>query len=367
MEDFRVDRTKTHPLLNILVIALCGVLCGANSWTEIEVFGNAKRAWFAKFLALEGGIPSHDTFGRVFGMLDPEQFEHCFTSWMQAVAQLTEAEVVAVDGKCLRGSHDRRLGKNAIYMVSAWASQNRLVLGQTKVDQKSNEITAVPALLRVLDLAGCMVTLDAMGCQKEIATQLVEEKEADYVLALKGNQGNLYNAVQTLFADAETLQFENLAHDFHKTVDKGHGRLEIRRCWTLPKATWAPYVPEAQAWTGLETLVMVRTERRQGAKVEENTRYFISSLGSQAAQMLQAVRSHWTIENALHWVLDVTFREDDSRVRQAHRAQNFSILRHLALNLLKQERTDRRGLQSKRLRAGWDAAYLERILRGFAG
>jgi len=246
LDDPRVDRTKLHPLMNIVVIALCGVICGADSWVDIELFGESKQQWFGKFLDLANGIPSHDTFGRVFAQLDSEQFQRCFVSWVQAVCGVLSGQVVAVDGKTVRRSHNRTIGKDAIHMVSAWATQSQLVLAQTKVDDKSNEITAIPALLELLELSGCIVTIDAMGCQKEIAEQIVDQ-DADYVLALKGNQGRLYRDAKVLFEDARAIDFADC--DYHKTVEKGHGRIEIRECWATahPEYLAALYKPEQWA------------------------------------------------------------------------------------------------------------------------
>ena len=366
LEDPRVERTKDHPLINIITIAICSVICGANGWTDMELFGNTKYDWLATFLDLKNGIPSHDTFGRVFALIDPEQFEACFVSWIQAIAKLTNGEIIALDGKCLRRSHDKTSGKDAIYMVSAWASTNHLVLGQKKVDAKSNEITAVPKLLEILEIAGCIVTIDAMGCQKEIAKIIVKEKKADYVLALKKNQGHLYEDVTAIFAYAEKVGYKGVAHEFHKSVGKEHGRIEIRRCWTIDVSKWEEHIRNCDAWVGIKSIVMVTSERRVGGETTIETRYFISSLKSNAKQALHAVRTHWSIENSLHWVLDIAFREDDSRIRKGNGDHNFAILRHIALNLLKQETTSKGGIQAKRLRSGWDEKYLLRVLGGFA-
>ena len=361
LKDPRVERTKQHLLRDILVIAICAVICGADSWVEVEAFGNAKRKWLRRFLRLPNGIPSHDTFGRVFARLEPAQFQECFLAWVQAISQLTQGQVVAVDGKTLRRSHDRTLGKSAIHMVSAWATANRLVLGQVKVDEKSNEITAIPELLRVLELEGCIVTIDALGCQKDIA-QTIVERGGDYVLAVKENQGQLYQDLKDLFAGYQEAHFRNVPHDYHRTVNKGHGRIEIRQCWALADSDSLNYLRQRQDWAQLRTLVMVIAERRLGTQTTRETRYYIASIENNAKLALYAARGHWRIENELHWVLDVAFREDDSRVRKDHAPHNFAVLRHIALNLLKQETTERLGIKAKRLKAGWDEAYLLKIL-----
>ena len=344
-----------------MVIAICAVICGANHWTEVELFGRAKKKWFQTFLELANGIPSHDTFGRVFASIDPNQFQASFLSWMQSVSQLLPAEVVAIDGKVIRRSHDRGIGKGAIHMVSAWATANRLVLGQRKVAEKSNEITAIPELLQALALSGCIVTIDAMGCQTEIVQTIVEQ-EADYVLALKGNQGNLSQDVQEAFAYGQKSDFDQVVHDYHKTVSKGHGRLEIRECWTMPVAEWCEHIRHVEVWANWQTMVMVKSQRQTEEETTEETRFFISSLGNDAQELLAAVRTHWGIENSLHWVLDVAFREDESRVRKGYGQENFALLRHIALNLLKQDKSTKVGIKSKRLKAGWDEAYLLSLL-----
>ena len=361
LKDPRIDRTKLHPLINILVIALCAAICGADNWVEIELFGQSKREWFARFLDLTNGIPSHDTFGRVFARLDAEQFQRCFINWMEAVCEVLKGQVVAIDGKALRRSHDRTIGKDAIYMVSAWATKNQVVLGQTKVDDKSNEITAIPALIDLLELSGCIVTTDAMGCQKKIAKQIVD-KGADYVLALKANHGTIHADAQTLFEDAQAIDFTDC--DYHKTVDKGHGRIETRECWATAHPEYLNALHKPEQWQDLKTVVRVRAKRQIGEKHETETRYFISSLPGKAKLLLHAVRNHWHIENRLHWVLDVTFREDDSRIRKGNAAQNMAVLRHMALNLLKQEQSSKRSIRGKRLKAGWDERYLAQILCG---
>lgn len=352
-----------HKLIDIVTIALCAVISGADSWVAVEEFGKAKQSWFETFLELPNGVPSHDTFGRVFAALDPDEFEACFLGWVCSIAEVAAGEVVAVDGKQLRRSHDRRLGKDAITLVSAWATEQGVALGQVKVAEGSNEITALPRLLAVLALKGCIVTLDAMGCQTEIVERLVEQG-ADYVITLKANQGNLHADVADLFAYAHTTGFAGMAHDYARTVNKGHGRLEVRECWTLRDLEAFPHLRKLSAWKGLRTVAMVRYESRVGAQIREEVRYCISSLPNDAALLLHSVRRHWRIENGLHWVLDIAFREDDARVRRDHAAENFAVLRRMALNLLKQEQSARCGVKTRRLKAGWDEAYLLKVLLG---
>jgi len=361
VKDPRIDRCKRHQLLDILVIAICAVICGADDWTEIETFGKAKLAWLKTFLALPHGIPSHDTFGRVFARLDPAQFEACFLRWVQALADLLPGEVVAVDGKELRRSHDRGAGKAAICMVSAWASSQHLVLGQVKVDDKSNEITAIPELLDVLCLEGTVVTIDAIGCQKEIAQKIIA-KGGQYVLALKENQPNLAADVDLLFQDMHQSRPGTYPADHARSTEKGHGRLEIRDCWTINDPVVLAPLRGSEGWHQLHSVIKVRAERRLPDETTVKTRYYVSSLDGTARQALGVTRTHWSIENGMNWVLDVAFREDDSRVRTDHGPENFAILRHIALNLLKQETTLKVGIKAKRKAAGWDPVYLLRSL-----
>jgi len=361
LSDPRIDRTKHHHLLDILTIAICAIICGADGWVEIEEFGNAKLPWFQTFLTLPNGIPSHDTFGRVFAALDPEQFQACFLAWVQSAVTSTEHQLVALDGKTLRRSHDHTKGKAAIHMVSAWASATRLVLGQVKVDEKSNEITALPDLLQLLALKGCLVTIDAMGCQTEIVKTIVEQ-EADYVLSLKGNQGTLHREVQELFVHAQTTQFREVEHDFHETVTKGHGRLEVRRHWTITEGEYIEYLNTKERWAKLRSIGKVEAERHIGGTVSRETRYYIGSIGKDAKQFAEAVRGHWGIENSVHWVLDIAFREDESRVRVGNSAQNLAVLGHIALNLLRQEPSAKVGIKARRLKAGWSEDYLLKVL-----
>jgi predicted transposase YbfD/YdcC len=356
--DPRLDRTKLHPLVDILVIAVCATICAAETWEEIAEFGQAKESWFRKFLALPNGIPSHDTFRRVFLRLNPRKLQEAFLGWVRSVAEVTDGEVVAIDGKQARGARTAD-GKEGLRLVSAWACEQRLVLGQLKTAAKSNEITAIPVLLELLELKGCVVTVDAMGCQTAVAAQIISQ-EADYVLSLKGNQGLLHEEVAEYFAWAERTNFKDLEYDYCATLEKDHGRIEGRRCWVTADTDW---FTEKAEWAGLRSFIMVEAEREvvgQAASVER--RYFISSLGADAQQALRAVRSHWQVENSLHWVLDVAFREDACRTRTAHAPENLATLRHIAVNLLKQERSCKLGIKSKRLKAGWDESYMLKVL-----
>jgi predicted transposase YbfD/YdcC len=365
LTDPRIDHTKRHHLLDLLTIALCAIICGADEWVAMEEYGKAKREWFATFLDLPNGIPSHDTFGRVFAALDPNQFEQCFLAWVQSTVALTDGAMIACDGKTVRRSHDRGAGKAAIHMVSAWASANRLVLGQRAVDEKSNEITAIPALLDLLMLKGCIVTIDAMGCQTAIA-QTIIDREADYVLALKENQQLCYHEVVHLFTDAHATAFADYDHDAAETVDGGHGRVEVRRYWTISDPATLMHLDPDGEWAGLRSIGMVEAERREkggAGKVTCERRYYLTSLVD-AATFGRAVRSHWGIENGLHWVLDIAFREDESRARAGASAENLTVLRHIAVNLLKQERTAKVGIKNKRLKAGWDERYLLKVIAG---
>jgi len=359
----RETANQRHKFIDILVIAICGIICGAEGGTAIEKFGKAKEEWLRSFLELPNGIPSHDTFTDVFAKLSPRKFEACFISWVESISELFDGEIVAVDGKTLRRSHDKSYGKKAIHMVSAWATENSLVLGQIKTDDKSNEITAIPELLKSLKLKGCLVTIDAMGCQKKIADVIVEQ-EADYLLAVKDNQPSLHQAIQNYFSDANEANFEGYNIDYAETHNKGHGRIEERRCWVGYDAL--PRIDNSQNWKALETIVMVESKRTVDGKTTIEHRYYISSSDSTASKLLSASRSHWGIENSLHWRLDIAFREDESRIRKGYGAENFAILRHLALNLLKKEETAKVGIENRRLMAGWDNSYLEKVLAGLA-
>lgn len=364
--DPRRDRTKAHRLLDIIGITLCAVICGADGWVDVATFGRVKEPWLRTFLALPGGIPSHDTFGRVFARLDPEEFRRCFLSWARAVVGAPGDQVVAIDGKTLRRSHDRRAGKDALHLVSAWATANGLVLGQVATDAKSNEITAIPALLRLLALEGATVTIDAMGCQTAIAQQVVAQG-ADYVLALKGNHPTLHERVRLAFADADaaigtTLPLADLVTA--TTTDKAHGRIEQRRCRAIGDPDVLAFVDPTGAWPGLASVVCIESTRRTGEAVSTEARHYLSSLPADAAALGAAIRSHWGSENRLHWVLDVAFREDDCRVRVGHAPENLAIIRHFALNLLRKEPSRRASLATKRLCAALDDTYLRAVLNG---
>lgn len=368
LPDPRVERTRVHRLTDLLTIALCAILCGANDWVAVETFGHAKEAWLRTFLALPSGIPSHDTFGRVFARLDPAALQHCFVAWVQAVVGELPAQVVAIDGKTSRGSADRSRGQAALHLVSAWATASGLVLGQEATDAKSNEITAIPRLLRLLALDGCVVTMDAMGCQRTIAAQL-QEQGADYVLALKGNQPTLHATVAAAFAETHTTAsgaWQPVEQDAAQTLDGGHGRVERRRYTALSDPDLLACLDPTGAWPGLRAVIEVQTARRPATAPASEQRYYLASLPPDAARLGQAIRAHWGIENRLHWVLDVQFREDASAVRVGEGAHTFTVLRQLALNLIRQDHTARGSIASKRFRAALDDTYLARLLAGLA-
>ena len=358
MEDPRGDNRR-HLLLDIIVIAICAAICGADTWTDVELFGQSKEQWFRKFLELPHGIPSHDTFGRVFALIDPGQFQARFRDWIAAVAERTEGEIIALDGKQLRRSHDKAEGKKAIYMVSAWASENSLVLGQQKVDDRSNEITAVPQLLEMLEISGCIVTTDAMNCQVETAKKVIEN-DADYVFVVKDNQPRLLEAIQGLFDDPDEMRWVDT--DYDRTTDGNHGRIETRKCWTTSDAEYLAYIASLADWPGLQSIGMIEAKRTTKEGTSVKRRYFISSLESNAKRLLSAARTYWGIENKLHWILDLAFREDESRVRKGNGPETFAVLRHIALNLLRREDTAKISIRAKRKKAGWDNDYLLKVL-----
>ena len=361
----RDNENKRHQLIDIIAISILATICGAEHFTEMEDYGKANLDFLRTFLELPNGIPSHDTFGYVFARLDCNDFKKCFAAWVNSIRDATDGEVVAIDGKTLRRSHQRGRGKGPLHLVSAWAANNRLTLGQVKVDEKSNEITAVPELLKLLYLKGCIVTIDAMGTQKEIARQ-IREKEADYVLALKDNQPTLYAEVEGIFiAEEDSLRREKKSKSqesgstLYQTVEQGHGRRETRRVLSVAAPEW---LGKKETWQDLRSLVMVEAKREVNGQSSTERRYFISSLAPDAKRAAEIVRSHWGIENSLHWVLDVAFREDDSRVRAGNAPENLALIRKLTHNLLKHETTLKRGIKTKRLVAAWDRKYLLKLL-----
>ncbi len=362
LADPRTGNAKAHIFLEIVIIAILAVICGADGWSDVELFGQTKKAWLKTFLELPKGIPSHDTFGRVFAKIQPEEFQKRFRDWVQAVEHHTEGQVIAVDGKQLRRSHDRGAGKEALYMVNAWATQNQLVLGQTQVAEKSNEITAIPELLRLLDLSGCIVTIDAMGTHSQIS-ETIRAGGGDYLLVVKENQGHLLEDLQNLFAEDAARDRKYAQCSYAQNVTKGHGRVEKRECWATDREELLGWVRNRQPWKDLKSVVRMVSQRQIGESLQVQTRYFISSLPADAKTILKAQRSHWKIENQLHWVLDIAFREDESRVRSDHAAENLAVLRHIALNLLKNEKTMQGSLRAKRLQAGWNNDYLLTVLK----
>jgi len=358
LTDPRQEGKISHKLIDIVMIAISAILSGAESWTEIEFFGETQEKWLSTFLELPNGIPSHDTFREVFMRLDPIEFEEHFLMWVQAVTVKIKG-LIAIDGKQLRRSHNHFTGKKAIYMVSAWANENKLVLGQRKVDEKSNEITAIPKLLDVLMLAGCIVTIDAMGCQTAIAEKIID-REGDYVLSVKKNQKILLSDIIGIFEAAEEIDFTAVIHDYHKATEKRHGRLETRECWVISDPEYLSLLRGRDNWTGLKAIVKIKTTRHH--KKTEVFRYYIASLDKEAKFLLETVRGHWGIENKLHWVLDVVFKEDNSRNRSKNSAENFAVLRHIALNLLRSEHSTKRSLKSKRFKCALSTQYLEKVL-----
>lgn len=341
-----------HNLIDIITITICAFICGAENWVDVEQYGKSKFDWLKQFLQLPGDIPSHDTFGRVFSLLDPKQFNDAFTRWSQSIKNIIQEKQIAIDGKTLRASHDKTADKGAIHVVSAWAVENGIVLGQVKTDEKSNEITAIPELIKQLELRGAIVSIDAMGCQKSIAKQIVDKK-ADYVFSLKGNHSALHDQIKVFFKDAPS------GCDGFESTDGDHGRIELRRYVTCSDIHW---LQGKEQWSGLKSITMVERERHIDDKKSTETSYYISSLEKDAEKIAHCIRDHWRIENSLHWVLDVSFDEDRCRVRKDHAPENMAILRHIALNLIKQEKSFKGSVKTKRLKAAWENNYLLKIL-----
>lgn len=363
MPDPRVERTRRYPLNEIILLIVAGTVSGCDGWKSIKDFGEGKLEWLRKFLPYKDGIPVDDTLARVMRKIETKAFQTCFMGWVQSVSTVTSGDVVAIDGKTLRRSHNRKEGVPAIHMVSAWSSENGLVLGQEKTAEKSNEITAIPQLLDVLELKGCIVTIDAMGCQTAIAKKIIQKK-ADYVLALKGNQGNLYSEVSEYFKIALTENFKGVTHDYFDEYDAGHGRVEYRQCWAI-----APSVesfPTCKRWPNLKSLIVIKSRREfkdPDIKATEDTRFYIASIEPDAKKTLTTVRQHWGVENNLHWTLDMTFREDESRIRTEAAPENFAIMRHIALNLIKNDNSRQASVKRKRFMAALEDDFRETIIR----
>lgn len=353
LTDPRIERNKEHKLFDIIVIALLTVLCGSETWDSIEEFGNAKYDFLKQFCELKNGIPSHDTFNRVFSALEPTEFEKCLIEWTQTIANHSEGRLISIDGKTVRNAEKNSNRKSLVHIVNAWCNENELVLGQSKVDEKSNEITAIPKLLEILDIKGAVVSIDAMGCQTKIA-EAIREKEADYFLALKENQKMLYEWAQVYLKENEKLA------KYVKQVDTGHGRVEIRECWSVNF--------KYSEWKDLQSICMIRSERRNKdtGKNSIEERYYISSLAPDAERQLNLARGHWGIENKLHWRLDVVFREDELQKRNKNAARNFSTLRKMGINILSKDKS-KGSMPTKRLRAGWDNQFLAKLLKSING
>ncbi len=358
VNDPRVQGKVKHLLKEILFMAVTAIIGGADKWPEVELFCKSKKDWFKKFLVLEYGIPSHDTFERVFAVINPSELRGSFVKWINTLVKVQDGEIIAIDGKTLRQSFiDDKTNKSAIHMVSAWASEAGVVLGQVKVDDKSNEITAIPKLLKILEIEDCIITIDAMGCQKKITDEIIK-KDADYVLAVKDNQKNLHKDIESFFNLCFDRDFKGIEYDFHDTFDTDHGRIERRKYWITDDISdkW-----EDEGWNGIKSFGMTENTITRNGKTTVEVRHFITSLPPDAKKFGRAVRKHWGIENSLHWVLDISFREDESRIRKGHSGENFAVLRHIALNAIKKENS-KGSIKSKRLKSGWDEKFLEKIL-----
>lgn len=361
VSDPRRAQGKRHSLLDILGLTLCAVICGADNWVEIEEYGTVKHEWLSTWLDLAHGIPSHDTISDVFARINPNELEAGFQKWIESLVGKFKPQAIHIDGKTLRGSGSATNGQNPLHLVSAWVSEAQILFGQVKTEDKSNEITAIPALLKLLDIENTVVTIDALGTQTAIATQIVAQKGA-YVLALKGNQGNLLADVADLFKGCDEIGFKDIPHDYAESVEKGHGRIERRRCWVLQDREYLNYVHRHETWEQLTALIRLQRERRIGDKTSVEMSYFISSCAETAAFFLKTIRSHWSIENQLHWSVDMAFREDENQTRIGNAQENFALIRRLALMRLKRDTSVKIGIKGKRLRAGWSDDYLAHIL-----
>jgi predicted transposase YbfD/YdcC len=364
LNDPRIDRTKDHLLIDIVAISILAVISGAEGWVAIETYGKAKYEWLKKFLELPNGIPSHDTFSRVWARIEPSEFQECFQMWVNSITEKIGVEIIAIDGKTLRQSYDRKEKQKALHIVSAWSSSHQLVLGQKKVNAKSNEITAIPALVEMLEIENSIITIDAMGCQKEI-TSLIRKKKGDYIIALKANQKNLHQEIKEWFEIAESEQFKEREYSHYQSIETGHHRIDKREVIAVSVSN-LPCLHNQSLWSGLKTVVMVKSERQLWNKTTNEVRFYISSVEKDAKTIGTAIRNHWGIENSLHWTLDVTFSEDKSRIRKDNAPENFALLRRLALNLLKQDKTFKGSLKMKRYKASMDNDYLTQILASSA-
>ncbi len=359
LADYRRQKSVTHLLLDILFITICAVISGANDLKAVAVYAQRKERWLTSILTLVNGVPSYTNFWTVFALLSPEALEKCFVQWVQSKMISQDGRVISIDGKAQRGTAKKGKPHSFVHIVSAWSATGRLTLGQLKVDGKSNEITAIPKLLDVIDVEGAVVTIDAMGCQTEIADKIVE-KGADYVLALKGNQGNLVDEVENYYKQAESIDFEGVECDALESKECAHGRIEKREVYTTEDIDW---LPQKEEWRGLKTIVMVISERTlQGLPPSVERRYYISSLPANALMVAQEIREHWGIENQAHWILDVAFREDEQNANAGNIAENMSLIRRTALNMLKQEKSAKCGIEIKRQAAGWDNEYLLKVI-----
>lgn len=360
LKDPRGLQGQTHAFLSIVLIAILATIGGAGGWEDIELYGESHQTWLETFLDLRHGVPQADTYRRVFERLDPVVLHQCFLQWVNSVVEATGAQVVPIDGKSVKGSYDRNKKQGTLHLVSAWASEHRMLLGQVKVADKSNEITAIPALLALLDITGCIITIDAMGTQTEIARTIVD-KGANYVLALKANHPTLYTQVKNWFESSQAADFKDIELSYEQRVEASHHRREHRQVWAVP-LTAIPDLYQASAWSGLQTVVMVIRVRRLWNQTTREVQFYLSSLACDAVAIARAIRTHWGIENQLHWVLDVTFGEDDSRIRTGHSPENMALLRRLAISLLNQETSTKRSVRQKAKRAAMDVNYMLRVL-----
>ncbi len=360
LEDYRKQGRTKYSLIEIIIISICAILCGAQGWTQVERFGLEKEEWLKTFLSLPHGIPAHDTFGDVFAMISPVKFRECFMKWISRVSEITKGEIIAIDGKTLRRSHDRRRGKESVHLVNAFAVKNGLFLAHEKVDNKSNEIKAIPKLLKLLEIKGCIITMDAMGCQKGIAN-LIKEREGEYVLAVKGNQGKLHETIEKTFTKANILQYEPMVYKNNETVEKDHGRVEQRSYCFLPLM----YIHKFKKhWKGLQTIVEVESRIYSKGQEKIEKRYYISSLELKKYEIItEAIRKHWHVENRLHWCLDVSLREDECRVRRENGAENFSLLRKFTLNTFRlKEEVRRESIGNLRFKAALNSNFLAQLI-----